>query len=197
MEIPPSPRSIGSACTDRDSSGLTGTMDQTPSTVRLLATDQAPRGLAIVAGVMWLALGVGVFLFPTPGGEDPLLVGIIGGMAALATVAAAGWMLRRWMEARRLRARGVAVSGRVLRVEANAEEVWAVVVGYVVEGRGYELRRVTGSTPPYEVADTVSLLVDPARPTRAMMCEEAPERPRLPNAAPAVAEKASEYRKAR
>lgn len=76
-----------------------------------------------MAGVLWLVPLAGIVFFPTPGGEDPLLLGIFGGMAVLATAAWAGWTLRRWLTLRRLVAHGVTVKGRVLGVEENAEHV--------------------------------------------------------------------------
>lgn len=147
-------------------------MSQTRPGIRL-AKDWTATGLAIVAGTLWLVLLAGVMLFPTRGGEDPLLVGIFGGMAAVATIVWAAWTLRRWLTVRRLMARGVAVSGRVLRVDANVENVWAVLLGYAYDGREHQTRIVTGARPPCQVADTVPLLVDPARPSRAMMVEDA------------------------
>jgi hypothetical protein len=147
-------------------------MNGQPSSIRLVAREHAVRGLAIVAGGLWLVPLAGIVLFPTPGGEDPLLLGIFGGMAGLATAAWAGWTLRRWLTLRRLLAHGVAVKGRVLGVEDNAESVWALRLGYRFQGCEYQARIVTGSMPAYRVADTVSLLVDPARPSRTMIREE-------------------------
>lgn len=131
-------------------------------------------GLAIIVGALWLVLLVGLVFFPTPGGEDPLLLRIFGGMGAMATGAGASWALRRWLSIRRLLARGVAVSGRVLRVDANAEDVWALRLGYAFDGREYQIRSVTGVEPPHQVGDAVSLLVDPAAPWRAMLHEAQP-----------------------
>lgn len=146
-------------------------MNARPSSLRLLAKEPAVTGLAMVAGVLWLVPLAGLVFFPTPGGEDPLLLGIFGGMAALATAAWAAWTLRRWLTLRRLLAHGVTVNGRVLGVEENAEAVWALRLGYTVHGREYQARIVTGARPAYRVAETVSLLVDPARPARAVIRE--------------------------
>jgi hypothetical protein len=149
------------------------------SALRLLAKDWRAMGLAIMVGALWLVLLAGLVFFPTPGGEDPLLLGIFGGMAALATGAGAAWALRRWRTIRRLLAHGVPVRGRVLSVYANAEDVWAVLVGYAFDGREYQTRTVTGFKPPHQVGDAVSLLVDPAAPSRAMMHEAEPRHARV------------------
>lgn len=146
-------------------------MNGQPSSIRRVAKEHAVRVLAIAAGALWLVPLAGIVFFPTPGGEDPLLLGIFGGMAVLATAAWAGWALRRWITVRRLLAHGAAVTGRVLGVEENAESVWAVRLCYTFQGREYQARIVTGLGPAYRVADTVSLLVDPARPSRTMIRE--------------------------
>ena len=149
-------------------------MERAPSSLRLLAKDWVATGLAVTAGALWLVLFVAFALFRKPGGEDPLLLRIFGGMAVLLTAVWAAWVLRRWLFIRRLLARGVTVRGRVLRVESNSEHVWAMVLGYTFEGREYQTRSVTGVEPPYRVADTVPLRVDPVQPSRAMIFEEKP-----------------------
>lgn len=146
-------------------------MNARPSSIRLLTREPAVTGLAFAAGVLWLVPLAGLVLPPTRGGRDPLLLGIFGGMAVLATAAWAAWTLHRWLTLRRLLAHGLAVKGRVLAVEENVEGVWALRLGYTVQEREYQARIVTGSRPAYRVADTVSLLVDPARPAHTVICE--------------------------
>ena len=151
----------------------TGTnVNARPSIIRRLAREPAVTGIGVVAGMLWLVPLAGLVLPPTLGGKDPLLLGIFGGLAVLVTAPWAAWTLHRWRTLRGLLAHGVAVNGRVLGVEENAEAVWALRLGYTVQGREYQARIVTGSRPAHRVAETVALLVDPARPARVMIRDE-------------------------
>jgi hypothetical protein len=138
-----------------------------PSYIRLLGRDYISQGLSALTGV---AVGVAVYMTlcaPTPesGGATWL------GQAVMLAVAipCTAWTAVRLFRIRQLLTAGVEVRGRVLVVASNGEDVWYAILGYDFCGAEFRLKAVTGSPPPYQPGDLLTLLVDPRRPSQAII----------------------------
>src|SRR4051794_13353243 len=145
-------------------------MQNPRSLLQILWKDHVSLGMAVIAGFflpVWVTLLL--LLVADPKKEDPALPAILGGSAVLITVACGGWALRRLCVLRRLLTHGAAVAGRILAVQSNSEDVWSATFGYTFAGREYRGKNVTGTNRGYRAGEVVTLLVDPGKPSRAVI----------------------------
>jgi hypothetical protein len=145
-----------------------GVLQHPRSLLRLLWKDHLALGSAILAGTVspvWLTL----LLVADWKEGDSALSSVLGGTAVLTTVVCGGWALRRLCILRRLLTHGAAVTGRILAVQSNCEDIWSATFGYTFGGREYRGKNVTGSDPGYRAGEAITLLVDPGKPSRAVI----------------------------
>lgn len=94
----------------------------------------------------------------------------LGVAAAIATIGLGGHAtLRLWFIWKAF-ASGLRISGRIVRVDTNSEDVESVLVEYQLDGRDHRIRNVTESLRgQFQVGEPVELAIDPRRPRRAYL----------------------------
>src|SRR5262245_40972664 len=121
-------------------------------------------------GLFSLALFVIAFARgPVTGEHDPVFSGIFVGFAALMLLACGCWVLCRLLCLRRLLVEGIRVTGNVLRVDSVVDGGWYTAFGYHLDGRAYRVVIGSPSDPRYQMGERVALLVDPRKPSRAII----------------------------
>ena len=134
---------------------------------RILAKDPAALAPAVFAGLWYVVIGVMIALLPS--GTDPLMLAIFGTITALVTIACGAAVLHHVSFIRRTLAEGASVEGHVAGLGENSEGVGYAEVEYEHAGRPYRTRLpMQGMPGVYQPGQTVALLVDPRKPSRAI-----------------------------
>jgi Protein of unknown function (DUF3592) len=129
--------------------------------------------MASFIGVFALVLLVVAFARgPVTGEYEPAFTGIFAGSAALLLLGCGCWVFCRMLRLRRLLAEGARVTGSVLRVDSVIDGGWYTLFGYDLDGCPYQVVIGSPSQPRYQVGEVVSLIVDPRKPSRAILEEK-------------------------
>lgn len=136
-----------------------------PSILRILWRDHVAFFLLGMVLLLWLLVAAMGYLVPR---QDLGAVWWVAGVSLVFTVVLLPISLWRVRLVRWLFAHGTTVSARVVAVMANAQDIYSAFLSYTLDGRSHRVKYTTGNEPGFQEGEVVVLLVDPARPSRAV-----------------------------
>jgi hypothetical protein len=143
-----------------------------PGLRRLLRRDWPAFGLLALAGLCWLcvaALWLFTAIWPPGNADDRNLITILTVVGVVAGIVAACTAAVRLLRLQRLFVHGERVTGRVVQIGENSEDIAFAVVEYTFNGGTHRVTNVIESLPDRDqlkTGDEIDVVVDPKRPSR-------------------------------